>query len=101
MKKYICTAKESCKATSGLDRTFPRGYREASIEELEDMGFDMDPEYEEETKEFLREEDDLELLGYAVNRSEDLAFIVRDMHGSSKTPFIVEIEGGRIFDIED
>lgn len=76
----------------------PQGWYKKSLEELEDIGYEMDPEYLEENK-TLCEKNGLQLLGYAVNDDEELAFICKDV--DTKDISLFESAGGRLYEIEN
>ena len=59
------------------DIKLPSGWDDKTIQELKNLGYDMRKELLEEDKELCKD-NEVELLGYAINYNEELGLICRD-----------------------
>ncbi len=88
MKRYI-------RASEGYQ--LPSGWKETSEKELIKLGYDMSDKFTKEDEEVCKESG-LTLIGYAVNKDEELGLIARD--DKTRKIEVYEHVNGRLYPVE-
>lgn len=74
----------------------PSGWEYKTSDELEKLGYNMDPEYLKDDEEACKH-NHLKLLGYAINDDDELALVCEQQNRKIS---LYEMQNGRLFEID-